>query len=469
MTVQKCLIALPVALFFAVCLLHTVSAQQQTIIRPNQQTNSYVPIAGMDDITGELDSGIVLIREDPEISGLREQITDREKRIQKTEEEIKTINKELDQIYKKKRTLQNDLSGLTLTNRRNEAQIEVTEETIKYGQLTINSLDSSIENNEENLKTLHTVLMKNYRRANEFELRDSDLAIFLNNSFFDILRSLEEVSRYSVALQNHLTLLEQETEQFEENKETVSSERRTLIRKQRELEDRRKIYQFSIDAKKRIADKTKNDEVEYQKLLKQKIQERLELQQEIFEYESRIDYLHDPESVPPPRKGLLRVPFDIPVRITQGFGETEFSRANARKYIGGVHSGLDFGMPTGTELLSSADGVVIGTGNTDLVSRCQLWGKWVLIRHPFGLTTIYAHLSLVKVRLGQKVKAGDLIGYSGNTGFSTGPHLHFGVYDSNGIRVVPYERVSSSSRCRGLLVPVSAHEAKLNPKDYLPL
>ena len=128
-----------------------------------------------------------------------------------------------------------------------------------------------------------------------------------------------------------------------------------------------------------------------------------------------------------------------------------------------------FGLPTGTQLFASADGIVIGTGNTDIVSSCQSWGKWVVIKHGFGLSTLYAHLSLVKVRLGQKVKAGELIGYSGNTGFSTGPHLHFSVYDSSGLRIVPYEQVSRNARCRGLIVPVAAQEAKLDPSKYLPL
>ena len=215
--------------------------------------------------------------------------------------------------------------------------------------------------------------------------------------------------------------------------------------------------------------KTRNDEAVYQKLLNEKQEERLGLQQDIYEYESRIEYLRDPSSVPRPRKGLFRLPFDMSVQITQMFGETAFSRANALRYGKPFHDGMDFGLSSGTQLFTAADGVVIGTGNTDLMPRCQSWGKWIVIEHSFGLTTLYAHLSLVKVRLGQKVKEGELIGYSGNTGFSTGPHLHFGVYDSNGVRIVPYEQVSSNARCRGLLVPVAAQDAKLDPRKYLSL
>ena len=284
-----------------------------------------------------------------------------------------------------------------------------------------------------------------------------------------MLRSLEDLKRYSVSLRKHLGLLDRETKQLERNKGEVTEEQVTLAQARQELQDRKKIYQLSIDKQKQLVDETKNDEAVYQVLLKEKQQERLELQQEIYEYESRIDYLRDPDSVPAPRHGLLLLPFESTVRVTQNFGETSFARANARRYGRPFHDGIDFGLPSGTGLLASADGLVIGTGNTDLVSSCQSWGRWVLIKHTFGLTTLYAHLSLIKVRLGQRVSAGDLIGYSGNTGFSTGPHLHFGVYDSNGIRVVPYEQVSSGARCRGLLVPVAATEAKLNPREYLSL
>ena len=245
---------------------------------------------------------------------------------------------------------------------------------------------------------------------------------------------MEEVGRYSRALNKHLKMLQNEVRSLEKNKGEVLSEKTKLEREQKELEDRKKIYQFSIGSKKKLVQETKNDEKTYQKQKSDLEKQRLELLQEVYEYESRIEYLRDPKSVPEPKKGLLLIPFDIKPRITQRFGNTAFARANAYRYGKPFHDGMDFGTPTGTRLLSSADGVIVGTGNTDLVRSCQSWGKWILIEHPFGLSTLYAHLSLIKVRTGQKVEAGGLIGYTGNTGNSTGPHLHFGVYDSNGIR-----------------------------------
>ena len=83
------------------------------------------------------------------------------------------------------------------------------------------------------------------------------------------------------------------------------------------------------------------------------------------------------------------------------------------------HGGIDFALNTGEPIYSVFDGVVrVAQVNGG-------YGNMILVRHFNNLETLYAHLSKMIVKVGQEVKAGDIIGYSGNTGFSTGPHLHF--------------------------------------------
>lgn len=88
------------------------------------------------------------------------------------------------------------------------------------------------------------------------------------------------------------------------------------------------------------------------------------------------------------------------------------------------HNAVDYGMPVGSPLYSAADGVVI-------TSKGSGWnggyGGLVTIKHPNGTQTWYGHMSSTAVSVGQKVTQGQLIGYSGNTGESTGPHLHFEI------------------------------------------
>lgn len=86
------------------------------------------------------------------------------------------------------------------------------------------------------------------------------------------------------------------------------------------------------------------------------------------------------------------------------------------------HNGMDFTAPTGTDIYATGDGVVLVTK-----SLIGSFGNHIIIDHGFGYQTIYAHMEGFSVKQGQKVKRGDIIGYVGNTGLSTAPHLHYEV------------------------------------------
>lgn len=86
------------------------------------------------------------------------------------------------------------------------------------------------------------------------------------------------------------------------------------------------------------------------------------------------------------------------------------------------HQGMDFSAPTGTDIFATGDGIV-----KEVKTSFSGYGKHVRIDHGFGYESIYAHMSDFNVRKGQKVKRGDVIGYVGNTGTSTAPHLHYEV------------------------------------------
>jgi len=92
----------------------------------------------------------------------------------------------------------------------------------------------------------------------------------------------------------------------------------------------------------------------------------------------------------------------------------------------GLHgyNGVDYGMPVGNSLYAAASGVVIISKNSGYNGG---YGKYIVIQHPNNTQTVYGHMSDTAVFVGQKVTQGQLIGYSGNTGKSTGPHLHFEI------------------------------------------
>jgi murein DD-endopeptidase MepM/ murein hydrolase activator NlpD len=114
----------------------------------------------------------------------------------------------------------------------------------------------------------------------------------------------------------------------------------------------------------------------------------------------------------------------------RGFGMKEDPFTGYKRF----HGGIDISNKTGTPIYATADGVVKYTGNAgDL-------GRMVTINHGYGYQTRYGHLSKIKVKLGQKVRRGDLIGLMGSTGYSTGPHLHYEVH-KNGKRVNPLKYI----------------------------
>jgi murein DD-endopeptidase MepM/ murein hydrolase activator NlpD len=124
-----------------------------------------------------------------------------------------------------------------------------------------------------------------------------------------------------------------------------------------------------------------------------------------------------------------KAPFSIPVkanfRFTSGFGPR----------WGRLHAGTDFAGPIGTPIYATADGVISHAGWS------SGYGRLIKIRHEFGIETRYAHLNSMDVRVGQRVSRGDRIGAMGNSGRSTGPHLHYEVrVNGNPVNPMTYIR-----------------------------
>ncbi len=105
-------------------------------------------------------------------------------------------------------------------------------------------------------------------------------------------------------------------------------------------------------------------------------------------------------------------------RISAGWGWRIHPIYKIRKF----HYGIDFTAPKGTPIYATGDGVI-----KKVVRSRRGYGNEILIDHGFGYVSLYAHLNAFNVKKGQHVKRGDVIGYVGNTGLSTGPHLHYGV------------------------------------------
>jgi len=127
------------------------------------------------------------------------------------------------------------------------------------------------------------------------------------------------------------------------------------------------------------------------------------------------------------------LPADGPV--VSGFGARYHPILQVRRH----HAGIDIVLDIGTPIYSTGEGVVRETG------RQAGYGKYVIVDHPeTGYSTLYAHLSEIQTRAGQTVGRGERIALSGNTGRSTGPHLHYEVRDSNDRAIDPMKFIAPS-------------------------
>lgn len=128
---------------------------------------------------------------------------------------------------------------------------------------------------------------------------------------------------------------------------------------------------------------------------------------------------HTPAIQPVSNKDLNRIASGFGYRIDPVYKTTKF------------HAGLDFSAPQGTPIYATADGTVTTAGSTG-----NGYGNHVVINHGYGYETLYGHMVRVKAQNGQQVKRGEVIGWVGSTGKSTGPHCHYEVH-KNGEKIDP--------------------------------
>ncbi len=128
---------------------------------------------------------------------------------------------------------------------------------------------------------------------------------------------------------------------------------------------------------------------------------------------------HTPAIQPVSNKDLNRIASGFGYRIDPVYKTTK------------LHAGLDFAAPQGTPIYATADGTVSLAGNSG-----DGYGNHVIINHGYGYETLYGHMVRVKTTVGKAVKRGEIIGYVGSTGKSTGPHCHYEVH-KNGNKIDP--------------------------------
>ncbi len=406
---------------------------------------------------------------DQEIQKLNQQISQKEDELKRINAEIRRLEASATDANKRSKSLQNAVAELEASRKKILSEISETELEIERTELTLSKLAIEINSKERSIDENSDALAQSIKRMNNLEATSLIERFLGYNNISEFWLDFEQTQKIQKRLHTEVEILLDLYDELQQKEKEEYKQKEELSSYQKELASEKVSVDYTKQEKEEILQKTKSEETAYQKMLTEKRRQREAFEKELLEIESQLQYLIDTDSYPTPRNGILQWPLDN-IIVTQEFGGTPFAKTNSHIYGRPFHPGTDFGVPIGSKIKSVSDGKVIGFGNTDAYPGCTAWGKWIVVEHDNGLTSLYAHLSSIQVDVGQRVSAGQTIGLSGNTGFSTGPHLHLTLYASQGVKIGKYSDFKSGTGCSATDAsgPFADLDAYLDPMLYLP-
>lgn len=404
----------------------------------------------------------VLVSDAASVLELKSKIDEKNRQKMEIEKEIAEYEQKAIDAGKSAKTLQGTINTLNITKKKIEADIRATENRIGVTNLSIEKLEIETKNTEKKIAVDTDVISSTFQKINVVEGETLIETLLTYENVSTLWDEVESLLRFQVGLKKNIDELKVLKDDLKATKSERERNKKELLIIQSELKDQNELIEDNKEEKNKLLKETQNKESNYKKILAEKKALSEAFEKELLKFESELKIAIDPKSIPRAGAGILKWPLDK-ILVTQYFGKTDFAiKTNA--YNGKGHNGVDFQAAPGTRVKAALDGVVMGSGDTDKVCKGASFGKWVLVRHSNGLSTLYAHLSLIKAVEGQTIRTGEVVGYSGNTGYSTGPHLHFTVYATQGVQILDRQ----SAVCKGIYhMPISDLKAYLDPMIYL--
>jgi len=389
---------------------------------------------------------------------LQNQINAKKQLLEQLNQEEALYNEALSEAQAAKKTLSSELTRIKAELDSINFKIKVNQTQIDKLALEIQQLKLESKDTGEEIVFKKQVLAENLRNLYEQDRNNSNLLVTVlkNENLSDSMLNVESTINFGQSIQDDLTNLMELKNLLSDQKTASENKKREMEAAKNTLASRKTIAVGIQNEKADLLTKTKNQEKNYQNLLSDVAKRQDEVAAEVDRLEESLKAQIDPNLLPSNGSGVLLWP--VNGKVTQGFGVSSFSKYLYSKgvYKSPSHNGIDIQASIGTPIAAANDGTVIAVGNQDKYCYKAAYGKFIVIRHDNYLTTLYAHLSLQSVNVGDIVKRGEIIGYTGNTGYTTGPHLHFTVYFS------PTFKMNKSSYCG--LTPIGA---PVNPLNYL--
>lgn len=409
------------------------------------------------------------------LDDLKKNIEQKNEEIKQLEEDAKKYRIELANKQQMGKSLKQELTRIQINIKKLQNDIALTRQQIKRAELQINQLSYQISDKEQSIKKLQGGLAGLVGVFYETE-KNSSIELFFRqptfSRFFQMIDANASIEKKVLSTLIDLHALQSELEGEKNAEEAKRAESKDLS----DLLQQRQLALISEkNEQTQVLSITHQQEKLYQRLLIEQEKKRRQLDKEIEDIEAKIRITINTAILPQKGSGIIGWPLsDIAKQscfnsltavkncITQFFGYTEFAAAG--NYAGKGHNGVDFRADIGTPVFAAEGGIVTGIGDTDVGCRGASYGKWILLQHPDNLSTIYAHLSEINVLSGNNISRGSRIALSGKTGYATGPHLHFGLFATQGVSI---QSIRSNVCGRMMILPIAAINAYLNPLDYL--
>ncbi len=353
-----------------------------------------------------------------ELDGLKSENAEIQKQIDAIRSQYNANASEIQDLVNQKNGIDQEIALL-------HTQIDnLNEQIMAYGQLVADSQDS-LDTAQEELDELN----RHYKERIQAMEEEGEITywqvIFKANSFTDLLDRIAMVEEIAASDQRRLAEIQAAADVVSTQQAQMQEERKSLEAATQELAE----SQEALDARRNESDAILRQliakQAEFQALLDESEALQDELMQEIAqkqkelsnaEYEERLAKLAL-QGQNPPSNATWITPVSGYV-ISSAFG----MRVHPVLGYARMHNGIDMACAAGTPIYATRAGTV-----TVASYQAGGAGNYVALNHGDGFGSIYMHMTNYVVTAGQKVSAGQLIGYVGSTGISTGPHLHFGV------------------------------------------
>ena len=373
------------------------------------------------------------------------QIKAKEEEIKKLETELYKYKSALQTTQFESKTLKGQISRIEAQLKKLNVDLKITQAKISKTEFNIKLTSKWISEKDKKIAERQAAMARSLRFLAYSDDRGFVAAILESKKLSEFLNLSEYLINTHGGLYKDFKILAQEKMELKDllgAQQTLKSDLNSL---KKELLVKNQLVRNQDKEKKELLSQTNNQEKEYQKLISRIQIRQAEIQKEIFDTETKLR--GELGEIPKPKTGALAWP--LLGRITQGYGSTYVTGFYNDAYK--FHNGIDIAAYYGTPVRASESGIVSASADDGRYA----YGSWLSVRHENGLTTLYTHLSAKEVSIGETIRQGQIIGYIGSSGFTTGPHLHFTVYSTNTFRV--------ENRWYGFL-PLGG---SVNPFDYL--